>query len=200
MQLTGEPISLNLAVVCWVSTLYHGDFWGTDLIFQGFQSRREQGVGFSQARTPGTYQVLTLPSRLCVLWKSGLGKKGLSMEMWLLIRQREDTFLGEVGRETPPPPRKKQRIRWLHWVGWEWEQKGEGGGGPGKGQTEQEGSEGCEEFGLKEVSKVMVWMDGGYGPKVHVPEAWSLVQRGVSRLFYGYGWGRQTTPLVKCLL
>lgn len=25
------------------------------------------------------------------------------------------------------------------------------------------------------VSKVMAWMGGGYAPKVHVPEAWSLV-------------------------
>lgn len=48
------------------------------------------------------------------------------------------------------------------------------GEGPGKGQTGQEGSEGCEEFGLKGVSKVMVWIDGEYDPKVHVPEAWSL--------------------------
>lgn len=86
-----------------------------------------------------------------------------------MIRQREGTFLGEDGLET----RKSREVA----GGNEWGEMGQNGegGGPGKGLTEQEGSEGCEEFGLKGVSKVMAWMDGEYGPKVHVPEAWSLV-------------------------
>lgn len=60
----------------------------------------------------------------------------------MLIRQREDTFLGEEGLETP----KKQR----------------------RGDRKVK-----EEEGQAKVrqSKVMAWMDGGYGPMVHALEA-----------------------------